>query len=346
MFDITVKNGKLLICDHFIEVQFIMNKLEQLLATNEYLIADGGMGTMLMAAGLEQGDPPEMWNVLHPDRIRAIHRGYIEAGSQIILTNSFGGTRFRLKLHKLQHRAFELNKAAAELARAEADATSNPVVVGGSIGPTGEIMEPVGAMKYTDAVAAFAEQASGLAAGDVDVLWIETMSDISEVSAAVEGCRQTTDLPIVATMTFDTNGRTMMGITPVQALTELSAMNLTALGGNCGNGPAEIEGVIQAMYATNQSYPFVAKSNAGIPEYVNGHLHYNGTPEVMADYAVKVRNFGARIIGACCGSTPAHVAAMRDALANAPIEHQILESAVAATATPGRSRSRTRRRRG
>ena len=322
-----------------------MNKLEQLLANNEYIIADGGMGTMLMAAGLEQGDPPEMWNVLHPDRIRAIHCGYIEAGSQIILTNSFGGTRFRLKLHKLQDRAFELNKAAGELARAEADAAQNPVVVGGSIGPTGEIMEPVGAMKYADAVAAFAEQAAGLAAGGVDVLWIETMSDISEVSAAVEGCRQATNLPIVATMTFDTNGRTMMGITPVQAFTELSAMNLTALGGNCGNGPDEIEGVIQAMYAVNQAYPFVAKSNAGIPEYVNGHLHYNGTPEVMAAYAVKVRNFGARIIGACCGSTPAHIAAMRKALANAPVEHQIVETAVTATA-PTPTRTRQRRRRG
>ena len=322
-----------------------MNKLKHLLATNAYLIADGGMGTMLMAAGLEQGDPPEMWNVEHPDRIRAVHRGYIEAGSQIILTNSFGGTRFRLKLHKLQDRAYELNKAAAELARAEADAVTNMVVVGGSIGPTGEIMAPVGAMAYDDAVAAFAEQAAGLAAGGADVLWIETMSDIGEVRAAVEGCRQTTDLPLVATMTFDTNGRTMMGITPVQAFTELSEMNLTALGGNCGNGPEEIENVIQAMYATNQVYPFVAKSNAGIPEYVNGHLHYNGTPEVMADYAVKVRNYGARIIGACCGSAPAHIEAMAAALANNPIEHQIVETAVAATA-PTRTRTRERRRRG
>ena len=324
----------------------MMNKLEQLLATHDYLLADGGMGTMLMAAGLEQGDPPEMWNILHPDRIRTVHRGYIEAGSQIILTNTFGGSRFRLKLHKLQDRAYELNKVAAELARAEADTADHPVIVGGSIGPSGEIMEPVGALCYNEAVAGFAEQAAGLAAGGVDVLWIETMSDISEVRAAVQGCHEATDLPIVATMTFDTNGRTMMGITPVQAFTELSAMNLTALGGNCGNGPGEIEGVIQAMYATNQTYPFVAKSNAGIPEYVNGHLHYNGTPEVMADYAVKVRNYGARIIGACCGSTPAHIVAMREALANAPIEHQLVETAVAATAARSRSRTRERRRRG
>lgn len=319
-----------------------MNKLEQLLAENDYLIADGGMGTMLMAAGLEQGDPPEMWNILHPDRIRAVHRGYIEAGSQIILTNSFGGTCFRLKLHNLQDRAYELNKAAAELARAEADAADHPVVVGGSLGPSGEIMEPVGALSFADAVAGFAEQAAGLAAGGVDVLWIETMSDVSEVRAAVEGCRQATDLPIVATMTFDTNGRTMMGVTPAQAYAELSAMNLTALGGNCGNGPAEIEGVIQAMYATDQAYPFVAKSNAGIPEYVHGQLRYNGTPDVMADYAVKVRNYGARIIGACCGSSPAHIAAMAEALAHAPIERHVVETAVA-TATPTRTRERRRR---
>ena len=322
-----------------------MTTLEDLLATHDYLIADGGLGTMLMAAGLEQGDPPEMWNVLHPDRVQAIHRGYIEAGSQIVLTNSFGGTRFRLKLHNLQDRAFELNKAAAELVRAEADAAASPVVVGGSIGPTGEIMEPVGAMKYDEAVAAFAEQAAGLAAGGVDILWIETMSDIKEVQAAVEGCRQATDLPVVATMTFDTNGRTMMGVTPAQAYAELSAMNLTALGGNCGNGPAEIEGVIQAMYAADQKFPFVAKSNAGIPEYVHGHLHYNGTPEVMAEYAVKVRNYGARIIGACCGSTPAHIAAMRQALANAPIEHELVETAVD-SATPERAPRRRSRRRG
>ena len=218
------------------------------------------------------------------------------------------------------------------------------MVVGGSIGPTGEIMAPVGEMQYEDAVAAFAEQASGLAAGGVDVLWIETMSDIAEVRAAVEGCNQATDIPVVATMTFDTNGRTMMGVTPVQAFTELSAMNLTALGGNCGNGPEEIEGVIQAMYATDQVYPFVAKSNAGIPKYEDGHLYYDGTPEVMAEYAVKVRNYGARIIGACCGSTPAHIAAMREALANAPIKHEIV-AAADTPAAPERSKRRRSRRR-
>lgn len=320
-----------------------MNKLEFLLANNDYLIADGGMGTMLMSMGLEQGDPPETWNVDHPDRIRSVHRGYVQAGAQIILTNSFGGNPFRLKLHNLQSRTFELNKAAAELARAEADAAGHDVIVAGSIGPSGEIMQPVGALAFDDAVAGFAEQARGLAAGGADVLWIETMSDVAEVRAAVEGARSVTDQPIVATMTLDTNGRTMMGVTPAQAYHALMEMDLLALGGNCGNGPAEIEGVIQAMYAADQSFPFVAKSNAGIPQYVNGHLHYDGTPQVMADYAVKVRNYGARIIGACCGSTPAHVRAMADALASHPVQRVVVETAVGPE-TAVRSRRRTRSR--
>lgn len=325
-----------------------MNKLETFLANNEYLVADGGMGTMLMDMGLEQGDPPEQWNVIHPDRIRTVHRGYIEAGAQIILTNSFGGSPFRLKLHNLQDRTYELNKAAAILARTEADAVDHDVVVAGSIGPSGEILQPIGSLSYEDAVAGFAEQARGLAAGGVDVLWIETMSDVNEVRAAVEGARSVSNLTLVTTMTFDTNGRTMMGVTPEQALIDLRELEPLALGGNCGNGPAEIEGVIQAMYAVDQSFPLVAKSNAGIPQYVDGELRYDGTPDVMADYAVKVRNFGATIIGACCGSTPAHIQAMADALASHSIDRVIIEQ----TATqepkkpPTRGRRRIRSRRG
>ena len=331
-----------------------MNLLETLLSTNDYLLADGGMGTMLMSAGLEQGNSPEAWNVLYPRRIRAIHRGYIEAGARIILTNSFGGTHFRLKLHDLQDQVFELNRAAAELARAEADAADHPIVVAGSIGPSGEILQPVGALSFEEARAGFAKQAAGLVAGGVDVLWIETMSDLNEVRAAVEGIRSlpTPPLPVVTTMTFDTNGRTMMGVTPVQALTTLRCLEPLALGGNCGNGPAEIEGVVQAMYAADQSSglratPLVAKSNAGIPEYSNGELRYNGTPAVMARHAVRVRDYGASIIGACCGSTPAHLQAMAAALASTPINRTVMESALAASNRPvaaGRPRSRRRQR--
>lgn len=294
------------------------NRFLELIARGEPVVADGGMGTMLMNAGLMFGDPPEQWNVL-PDKqphVRAIHRGYLDAGSQIILTNSFGGTAFRLKLHNLQDRVFELNRAAAELARAEAGENA---VVAGSIGPSGELFEPMGALTFDAAVAGFAAQAAGLAAGGVDVLWVETMSDLQEVRAAVVGARQAAPhLPVVATMTFDTRGFTMMGVSPAQAIEELADLNLAALGGNCGNGTAEIEGVVYGMSQTGTPLPLIAKSNAGMPDMVDGRAVYNGTPEIMAEYARRVRALGATIIGACCGSSPAHIAAIAQALREQP----------------------------
>jgi 5-methyltetrahydrofolate--homocysteine methyltransferase len=294
------------------------NRFLELIARGEPVVADGGMGTMLMNAGLMFGDPPEQWNVL-PDKqphVRAIHRGYLDAGAQIILTNSFGGTAFRLKLHNLQDRVFELNRAAAELARAEA---GEDRVVAGSIGPSGELFEPMGALTFDAAVAGFAAQAAGLAAGGVDVLWIETMSDLQEVRAAVVGARQgAPHLPVVATMTFDTRGFTMMGVSPAQAVEELAELELAALGGNCGNGTAEIEGVVYGMSQTGTTLPLIAKSNAGLPDMVDGRAVYNGTPEIMAEYARRVRALGATIIGACCGSSPAHIAAIAQALREQP----------------------------
>jgi 5-methyltetrahydrofolate--homocysteine methyltransferase len=292
--------------------------LELLARADGPILADGGMGTTLMAAGLLFGDPPEQWNVL-PDKrahVLAVHRGYVDAGAQIILTNSFGGSPFRLKLHNLHERTFELNKAAAELAR---EAALETTVVAGSIGPSGELFEPMGALTFESAADGFAAQAAGLAAGGVDVLWIETMSDLQEVRAAVEGARRAApELPIVATMTFDTRGFTMMGVSPAEAVEALSALGLAAIGGNCGNGPAEIETVIYAMRQAHPDLPLVAKSNAGMPEVIDGQAVYNGTPDVMAEYARRVRAFGATIVGACCGSTPAHVQAMRDALYGRP----------------------------
>jgi 5-methyltetrahydrofolate--homocysteine methyltransferase len=302
----------------------MMNLLEKLLSEHRYLVADGGTGTVLMGLGLTQGDPPEGWNLAYPERIRHLHRSYIEAGSQIILTNSFGGTRFRLKLHNWQDKVHEINLAAAKLARAEADAAGRPVVVAGSIGPSGEIFEPLGSLSFEDAKAGFAEQAAALAEGGVDAFWIETMSALEEVQAAVEGVRAVSDLPVVTTMTFDTRGRTMMGISPEQALQHLRALGPLAIGGNCGNGVAEIESVIQKMYATDQSVPLVAKSNAGIPEFIDGAIHYSAGPAEMADYAVKVRSMGARIIGGCCGSSPEHVRAMVAKLKATPFEQPVI----------------------
>lgn len=291
-----------------------MNKFEELLQTPGPVLLDGAMGTMLMDAGLEQGNAPEEWNVLHPDRVREVHRQYIQSGSRLILTNSFGGTRFRMQLHDLQERVVELNRAAAQIARAEADAAPHTVVVAGSMGPSGQLMEPMGTLTYEGAKAAFAEQAAALAAGGADVLWIETMSDLQEVKAAIEGARSVSDLPVVATMTFDTHGRTMMGVKPEQALEFLQGFELSAIGGNCGNGPEEIEAVITAMQAGAPEVPLIAKANAGLPYWEGGELKYDGTPEVMGNYARRVHDLGAKLIGGCCGNTPEHIKSMSAAL--------------------------------
>lgn len=279
------------------------------------LLLDGAMGTMLFSSGLEHGGAPELWNVEAPDKVKEVHEAYIAVGSQLILTNTFGGTPMRLQMHGLDDRAEELNRAGAELAGEAAEGADAPVVVAGSMGPSGGILEPYGEMAYEQAVESFRRQAEGLVHGGVDVLWVETMSDLGEVKAAVEGARLVTNkVPIVATMTFDTHGRTMMGVTPEQALQELSDLNLDALGANCGNGTDEIVTVIEKMTALDPEKPLVAKANAGIPHVEDGVVVYDATPEIMAVYAQEVYELGARLIGGCCGSTPDHLAAMRRAL--------------------------------
>ncbi len=288
---------------------------ERLLAERPWLLADGATGTSYFARGLQSGDAPEIWNDEHPDRVRAVHREFIKAGADIILTNSFGGSRYRLKLHNLETRAHEINKRAAELARLEADAADRPVIVAGSMGPTGEIFQPVGTLAHEDGVAAFAEQAKGLAAGGADVLWIETISSEEELRAAVEGA-STAGLPIVTTMSFDTNGRTMMGLTPKAfgALARTLPAQPSAIGANCGTGASELVATVLGITESRPDAIVVAKGNCGVPAYVDGHIHYSGTPELMADYARLALDSGARIIGGCCGTTPEHLSAMRRAL--------------------------------
>src|SRR5580692_8052646 len=189
------------------------DRLTSLLAARPWLLADGATGSNLFERGLQSGDAPELWNSDHPERVAHLQRAFVEAGADIILTNSFGGTRLRLKLHKAEERVAELNEKAARIARAEADRGGRTVLVGGSMGPTGEILEPLGPLSVEAAREAFAEQATALARGGADLLWIETMSSVEETEAAVAGAR-TTGLPVVATLSFDTNGRTMMGVTP------------------------------------------------------------------------------------------------------------------------------------
>ena len=287
----------------------------KLLSERDWLLGDGATGTNFFAMGLMSGDAPELWNIDHPEKVEALHQGFIDAGADIILTNTFGGTRYRLKLHDAQDRVRELNKAGAKIARQRADAAARPVIVAGSMGPTGEIFAPVGSLAHEDGAAAFTEQAAALKEGGVDVLWIETISSEEELCAAVEGAA-TTGLPIVTTLSFDTNGRTMMGITPA-AFGEIAAAlpdQPAAIGANCGTGAAELVATVMAIAKARPDAVVVAKGNCGIPEYVDGHIHYSGTPDLMADYARLALDAGARIIGGCCGTSFEHLKAMRDSL--------------------------------
>jgi 5-methyltetrahydrofolate--homocysteine methyltransferase len=266
------------------------------------------------------GDPPEVWNLSKPDVIRRIHRGYLDAGSQILMTNTFGGNRLRLSLHGLERRVAELNRTAAILLRGEVDAAGGQALVAGDIGPSGSIMAPTGTLEYAEAVEVFAEQAAALVAGGVHLVWIETMSDLLEMRAAIEGVRTVAPaIPVIATMTFDTRGHTMMGVSPEQAVTALTTWGADAIGGNCGNGPDELLAVIERMHAAKPDALLVAKSNAGMPELVDMRAVYRTDPETMAACAVDMRKAGARIVGGCCGTTPEHLAAMAAQLTRADV---------------------------
>ena len=294
------------------------DRLTELLDEGGPILADGAMGTMLFEAGLQFGDPPEIWNLAHPDVVRGVHRGYVEAGARILLTNTFGGNRFRLGLSGHEDRVDELNRTAAILLRAEVDAAGGTALVAGDIGPSGLIMSPLGTLEHGEAVAGFAEQAASLAAGGVDCIWIETMSDLSEITAAIEGVRAAApDLPIIATMTFDTRGHTMMGVSPERAAAALMELRVHAFGGNCGNGPDELTPVIAKMHAAQPDARLVAKSNTGMPKLVDGRAVYLAKPAIMAACVLEMRAAGATVVGACCGSTPAHLRAMAEALAAA-----------------------------
>jgi 5-methyltetrahydrofolate--homocysteine methyltransferase len=265
----------------------------------------------LQAAGLPEGAAPESWNLTHPEKILDLHRAYLEAGSQIILTNSFGGSRFRLGKKGLEDKVREVNRAAAALAK---EAAGQEAFVAASMGPTGELMKPLGTLSYVVAVEAFTEQAEALAEGGADAILVETMSDLNEAKAAIEGAKRATDLPILCTMSFDTQRHTMMGVSPRQAAKELWPLGLVAIGGNCGYTLDDMEEVLRQMRAAVPEATLMAKPNAGLPRLVDGQAVYDVTPQVMAEYALRYAELGTRIIGGCCGNTPAHIKAMATAL--------------------------------
>ncbi len=342
-----------------------MGPLETLLAERDWILADGAMGTNLFALGLDGGASGERWNLDAPSRVASVHRDMAAAGADIILTNTFGANRYRLALHGLGDRVAEVNESGAAIAREVADTTGRAVVVAGSMGPTGDVLEPLGERTRAEAVDAFAEQAEGLRRGGADVAWIETMYAENELEAAVHAVREV-GLAFLVTMTFDTGGRTMMGIRPrdMPGLASCRAHGPLGIGANCGVGPAQLLDSILGLRATaDRKTIIVAKSNCGLPKMGDDmRVRYDGTPQTMADYACMARDAGARIIGGCCGTTASHLAAMRDALERRPpveapdhaaIEARLgplkvtleTEEAIARVKEDGTPRERRRRRR-
>lgn len=291
------------------------NPIDALLAEKGVLLADGATGTNLFAMGLEAGEAPELLNETAPDTITRLHQNFVDAGADIILTNSFGGTRHRLKLHHAQDRVHELNQRAAEIARSVADKAGRKVIVAGSVGPTGELLVPLGAMTYEEAVDAFAEQIEGLKAGGAEVAWIETMSAPDEIRAAAEAAIRV-GLPYTYTGSFDTAGRTMMGLLPkdIHGVVDGLSQAPLGVGANCGVGASDILASLLDMTAAKPEATVIVKGNCGIPEFRGTEIHYSGTPELMADYVRLAVDAGAKIVGGCCGTSFQHLAAMRKAL--------------------------------
>ena len=306
------------------------NPIDALLAEKGVLLADGATGTNLFAMGLESGEAPELWNESAPEKVAALHRNFVEAGADIILTNSFGGTRHRLKLHHADNRVHEINRLAASIAREVAGKAGRKVVVAGSVGPTGELLQPLGALTYEEAVDAFAEQIEGLKAGGAEVAWIETMSAPEEAKAAAEAAIRV-GLPYTCTVSFDTAGRSMMGLAPkdIHGVMEGLATAPVAVGANCGVGASDILSSLLDMSGARPEATIIVKGNCGIPEFRGAEIHYSGTPELMADYVRLAIDAGAKIVGGCCGTSFAHLAAMRKALdAHNRAERPTLETIV------------------
>ncbi|MCU0832086.1 MAG: betaine--homocysteine S-methyltransferase [Rhizobiaceae bacterium] len=339
----------------------VPNPLADLIAKKGVLLADGATGTNLFQMGLMSGDAPELWNLEFPERITKLHQDFVDAGADIILTNSFGGTRQRLKLHHAQDRVHEINKAAAEIARAVADKekarSGRTVIVAGSVGPTGELFVPLGALTHEEAVNAFAEQMEGLKAGGADVAWIETMSAPEEIRAAAEAAIRV-GMPYTFTGSFDTAGKTMMGLHPrnIHGVLADFGTQPIAVGANCGVGASDMLATLIDMHGAAPDKRVIVKGNCGIPEFQGEKIVYSGTPELMSEYVKLAVDGGATIIGGCCGTSAHHLAAMRKALdAHKKPEAALTLERIVSTVGPlrnttadeaggGRTRERTNRR--
>ena len=282
------------------------------LQSGDILVADGATGTNYQRMGIELGVAPEEWVFDQPENVLALHRAFIDAGADIILTNTFGGTRVRLRDSKYADRAPEINRRAAELAREAAN--GKDVFVAGSIGPCGLLCKPLGELTHAEAVETFAEQAAALTAGEVDFLVLETLFALDEATAAIEGIKQVSSLPLVVCFSYDQGTRTMMGHSPTQVVHAIASLGVAAIGANCGKTLDAMEQIVREMAALNSGLPIWAKPNAGLPRMVDDVATYDVTPDIMAEYAIRYIKAGAQIVGGCCGNTPEHIAAIAQAV--------------------------------
>ena len=284
------------------------------LLRNHLPLIDGGYGWLLQERRLEPGIPAEQWNLTNPAGIALLHEEYAAAGATILTTNTFGATAPRLAGYDLADQAEEIAERGAAIAREVAD--RHGILVAGNIGPTGELLEPLGALSRDEAVEVFATQIRAMVRGGIDLVLIETMSDLEEASAAIEATRrEAPGLPIVATMSFDTNLRTMMGVTPAAAVAALAAAGADAVGANCGRGPEDMIQIAASLVgARPEGLLLVAQSNAGLPQVSGDGFAYTVDAAGMAEHGVALREAGIDIVGACCGSSPDHIKAMANAL--------------------------------
>ena len=278
------------------------------LEKKKILIADGGWGTELQKRGLPPGDPPEAWNLSHPEEVRAVALSYVNAGADIILTNTFGGSPLKLAKVHLEDKLLEINRQGARISKQEA---GDQALVFASIGPSGEFMAPLGMVSEVDMVQGFAEQAWALAAGGADGIVVETIMDLAEAKAALRAAKESTSLPVAVTLTFNKGPKgyaTMMGVRPAQAAAELERAGADILGANCGAG-IDIMIELMGLMRSATTLPLWCKPNAGLPELVDGKTVYHETPEMMASRLKVLVQAGANIVGGCCGTTPSHIRA-------------------------------------
>jgi 5-methyltetrahydrofolate--homocysteine methyltransferase len=279
------------------------------LSAGEILVADGATATNYQQMGMTIGVAPEEWVFDQPDKVVGLHRAFIAAGSDIILTDTFGATSPRLRESPYAGRTTDLNRRAVALAR-EAASTRPGVLVAGSMGPTGMLMEPFGELMPATAADAYAEQAAALTDGGVDLLLLETFFALEEALAAIEGVRRASALPLVVSFSFDQGTRTMMGVSPTRVVEAIAPLGVAAVGANCGRSLEDMERVVHEFAALNAGMPLWIKPNAGLPRMVGDIARYNKGPVEMAEYARRFIDAGAQVVGGCCGSSPEHVAAI------------------------------------